>query len=153
MKALTIAGLVAGIAAVSAGIYTAIDTGSQSPIILAGKVRLAPELVESAKGIRTLYLVVHDPNSPMPMPFGAVRETLAEDAKAGEFFDFFITKEKLQMMNPQAPYPLTMRLKVRLDRDGLGGTDQPGDLRGEATSLPIGQQGVVVEIKELVPGG
>ena len=76
---------------------------------------------------RVLYVVVYDMDSPMPMPYGAMKERLDSPATAGVFFPLTITKEKLMVMNPNRPVPQRMRLKARLDKDGNAGMDQPGD--------------------------
>ena len=65
-----------------------------------------------------LYVVVFDMDSPMPMPYGAMKERLDSPATAGVFFPLTITKEKLRVMNPNRPVPQRMRLKARLDKDG-----------------------------------
>ena len=150
MKRMTLLGLGVGAIAISAAVYEAIDSGQKSPIMAAGKVSLKEDMVKDAVGIRTLFLVLYDLDSPMPMPFGAVKETLDKDVTPGDFYDFMITKEKIQMMNPQAPQPQRFRLKVRLDRDGMGGQDQPGDLVGQVTDIAFGKSDVRVEINDVV---
>jgi hypothetical protein len=150
MKNIFLIGAAVAALAIGAGIYTALDTGKKSPILAAGKIALKDDLVSHAKGVHTLFLVLYDQDSPMPMPFGAVKERLEKDAEAGDFYEFFITKEKLQMMNPDAPMPANFRVKVRLDRDGMGGMDQPGDLVGETRDVALGEGAARVEITSLV---
>ena len=50
--------------------------GEKSPLIASGSVHIEASLEEQAVGLRTLYITVFDQNSPMPMPFGAMKEKL-----------------------------------------------------------------------------
>ena len=76
----------------------------KSPFFARGNIELDPSLVEDADGISTLYVVVYDMDaSPMPMPYGAMKERLDSSATAGVFFPLTITKEKLMVMNPNRP--------------------------------------------------
>lgn len=132
------------------------NTGEKSPLYASGKIVLDESLAEKAQGIRMLYLVVYDADSPMPMPYGAMKERLDADATAGAFRDFLITKEKLQVMMARddpmamAAHPKNIRVKVRLDKDGLAGMDQPGDLIGSVGPLPFGTDGVTIKIDQYV---
>ena len=136
----------AGLAVImTVAIGAAFHMGEKSPFYATGAIRIDSSLEQHAKGIRTLYITVFDQGSPMPMPYGAMRERLSEDPK-GQFLEFAITKERLQIMRPNAPLPKTMRIKARLDIDGLGGTDQPDDLTGEVRDVAFGTEQVEVMI-------
>lgn len=136
------------------GIRTAMQTGEKSPILAKGSVTISPELAAKATGIRTLFIVIHDMDSPMPMPFGAVKFTFDEDVKPGKFYDFVLTKERMQIMGGGmgggGGPPARMRLKARLDRDGMGGMDQPGDLSGEIQPVALGDE-VEIAIAKVAP--
>ncbi len=126
---------------VGIGLKMALDTGEKSPIFASGSVELDPGLVQDSVGITTLFLVIFDQDSPMPMPYGAAKFTLDHPPQAGKFFDFVLTKEKLQIMGMGGGgqgFPHKMRLKARLDRDGFGGADQAGDIVGEISAVDFG---------------
>ena len=129
-------------------IFSAGKMGETSHAFARGKVVLADELASNAAGIRTLYITVFDQDRPMP-PYGAMRKTLTEDPR-GEVYEFAITQERLQVMMEGAPWPKTARIKARLDRDGLGGIDQPGDLVGEISSVRHGDSDLVITIAQMV---
>lgn len=142
-----IVALLVVIAVVMAG-----QMGEKSPILAAGKITLSDDLVPKAQGIETLFLILYDADSPMPMPYGAVKERLSADAvKPGWTYEFYITKEKIQTMRPDAPAPQHLRIKARLDRDGTAGPDQPGDLAGEVAGVNLGTQDVMLAISRYVP--
>lgn len=124
--------------------YLALDMGQKSPIYAAGRIELDPALARDAQGIATLYIIVNDPASPMPMPLGAVKERLEGDFSGS--IPFFLTKEKMIMMNPDAPMPQVLRLKARLDMDGLAGMDQPGDLVGIIEGVNLGASDLTIRI-------
>lgn len=131
---------------VAVAIFTAMKMGEQSPVYLAGRVRLSENLKEKAKGIRTLYLVIYDTESQMPMPFGAMKENLSSDA-AGSFHEFLMTKERIQLMNPRGQHvPKFFRVKARLDLDGAAGMDQPGDLTGSLAKVAFGSEELTIVI-------
>jgi len=129
--------------------YAALQFGEKSPLIAAGSVELAPDLNEQAKGISTLFLIVRDADSPAPMPIGAARKTISTGAE-GVFYDFVLTKEFLQLMIPEANLPAKLTIKARLDADGAGGMDTPGDLVGEVTGVSLGSSGVRIRIDRAV---
>jgi hypothetical protein len=131
-------------------LITAFFFGETSPIIAEGTITLSPELTGQAKGMRTVYIIVRDPASPMPMPIGAMATTIGADA-TGQVMTFKLTKDNLSMMNPSAANPAKMTIKARLDIDGLGGMDTPGDIIGKAENLDWGSQGIAVVLDQLVP--
>lgn len=133
---------------IAIALSSALQMGEKSPIYAAGTVELAPELVTDAQGISTLFIILHDAESGMPMPFGAMKERLSSDLTAS--YAFKITKEQLMMMNPNAPVPGTFRLKARLDKDGVAGADQPGDLVGSVENIQLGSTDVIIRIDRKV---
>lgn len=153
MKKTWLVGGVLVFAVVIMAIIAALQTGEKSPAFATGRVVLDPSLEDKAKDIRTLFIVIHDADSPMPMPYGAIKENLSEGAKAGTLVDFLITKERVQAMGGgmDRPLPKNMRLKARLDLDGLGGMDQPGDLIGVVEGVPFGAENVEIKINQAVP--
>lgn len=134
------------------GINFAINTGQKSPIYASGSLEIPEGLASSATGISTLFMVIYDLDSPVPMPYGAVRFRLDQPVAAGKFFDFNITKEKIQLMgmaenNANAGlFPKRLRIKARLDRDGIAGRDQQGDIVGEANPVAFGTTGLVIRL-------
>lgn len=153
MKKILLPSLIVLIAIVGMSIVSAFNFGEKSPIYVKGEVRISDALRDSLEGISTMFVVIYDLDSPMPMPFGAMRERLsAEQLTGGGPIPFLVTKEKLQMMNPNAPMPKRMSVKVRMDKDGLGGRDQPGDLTGVISELHFGASDVTVDVNELVKG-
>ena len=147
MKKVALWGGVVLVVILGLAIVAALQFGQRSPIIASGSVHLSPSLTAAAKGVRTLYITVFDANSPMPMPYGAMRAALEQDAE-GLFYEFVLTPERLRVMNPNAPLPTTLRIKARLDRDGRGGRDQTGDLTGEVTNVAAGSSAVKVSIEK-----
>ena len=133
-----------------AAVYAALGQfGQKSPVIVGGRLILADELTNSSIGIRTVFITVFDADSSMPMPLGAMRESLTNDA-GGKFLDFMITPERIQMMNPEAPMPKSLRVKARLDLDGMGGSDQPGDITGQIVPVAFGSENVEILLNNLV---
>ncbi len=133
-----------------AAVFAALSQfGEKSPIIVSGRLVLPEELTNSAMGVRTVFITVFDADSSMPMPLGAMRESIATDA-SGKFMDFMITPERIQMMNPEAPMPKSLRVKARLDLDGMGGADQPGDITGQAVPVSFGSENVEIILNNLV---
>ena len=146
MKNVKVIGILLGIIVTAAAIYTAINMGEKSPVIVSGQWKLEPSLQNQPIYSKTLFLILYDANSPMPMPYGAVKESLSQPPKPGEAYPFFITKEKIQTMRPNAPLPEVLRLKIRLDLDGLAGRDQPGDFSGEIKKIDKGTRGVTITL-------
>jgi len=148
MKRVTLIGvLIVGLVAAFA-MYMAISTGEKSPIYVAGEVQLPTELLADAQGITTMFVTIFDEESPMPMPYGAMKEHL--DADLSKPINFALTKEKMQIMRPDSALPKYMRVKVRFDKDGLAGPDQPGDLVGVLEHVSFGTSGVLVKIQQKI---
>jgi len=147
MKKLGWWGLGAGIVILLAAIVTAGQMGETSHSFARGSVVISDELAASAQGVRTLFIIATGPDRPMPL--GAFRKTLGSDAK-GEFYEFVLTKDNMQRMMGDEPWPETFKLKARLDGDGTAGPDQPGDLVGEVYPVKLGDEGVTIRINRLV---
>lgn len=141
--------LVIGITMIGA-LFAALQTGQRSPLLASGTIALAPDLNNQALGLRTLFVIVHDSDSKMPMPYGAMKETLSDNA-AGDFLQFHLTKERIAQMNPNAPTPKFIRIKARLDQDGVGGMDQSGDITGQVDRIAVGSENIRVTMDTLVP--
>ncbi len=152
MKRITLIGaLIIGAIAVIA-LVAALNMGEKSPIYAAGKIEVAPEFKEDAQAFETLFVIVFDPDSPMPMPMGAMKERLNGGFKDG--FSFALTKEKMLRMamagGDDSQHPKYLRIKARLDKDGLAGPDQPGDLVGIVENVPFGSDQVIVKIEKKI---
>jgi hypothetical protein len=126
-------------------IYLALSGGERSPIYLKGNISLASGMEKEAEGIQTMYLILYDGETQWPAPFGVVRYIIDTPPK-GKFFDFVVTKEVIQLMRQDHQLPKSWRVKVRLDKDGMAGQDQPGDLVGGLNSVAFGTEGVQLEI-------
>lgn len=124
----------------------AASRGPAEPVV-SGEVSLKPEFTAKAKGIRTLYVIVYDAKSAMPMPYGAYKMDLTADAK-GTFSTFAITTANLTVMNSESPMPSVLRLKFRLDKDGSAGKDAPGDIVGNVPSVQLGSKEVKVMLDQ-----
>lgn len=149
MKGLKWVGLLAVLIAVGAAIVTALDMGETSPLFVSGSITIPDELKGDAAGIETLFVIINDEASPMPMPFAAMKEKMPQDLS--QPIPFFVTKEALRIMNPDAPAPKFMRIKVRIDKDGIAGPDQPGDLTGVVEHVPFGQKDLAIKIDHKAP--
>ena len=141
--------LLLGIAVIAGSIGVALLFGEKSPIIASGSVILPENLTPQAQGMRTLYIIVRDAESPMPMPWGALVTTLQEDPK-GRVYSFLLTRENLRIMNPGAEPPKNLQLKARLDMDGMGGADTQGDIVGLIKSVPFGTQNIEIQLTNLI---
>lgn len=104
-------------------------------------------LVKKDAGIRTLYVILYDAESQRPMPYGAIKIDLKEDAK-GTFYTGDLTSDNVQAMGG-GPVPKNLRLKARLDKDGSAGMDSPGDLVGTAEKVKVGDK-VKIKINKAI---
>ena len=132
-----------GIAIVSAG-----QMGTTSHAFARGKIVLKDGLEGKASAARTLFITVFDQDIPRP-PFGAMRTTLKEPPQKN-VYDFIITKDRLEIMRPGAPWPTKVRIKARLDQDGRAGPDMPGDLWGEVNAVTAGAKDLTITIDKVV---
>ena len=123
---------------------------SLSPLAKAADQKLATveisvddKVVKNAAGLRTLFVIVYDSESRMPMPYGALKVELKADAK-GSIYKGELTTANIQRMNEQAPVPKSIRLKARLDKDGSAGMDQPGDVVGKLDAIKVGDSAKIM---------
>jgi hypothetical protein len=125
--------------------------GETSHAFAKGRVILDDSLKEQAKGIRTLFIIARGPDRPMPI--GALKTTLRGDPE-GDVYDFVLTKDNMQLMGAamggSSAFPEQFTLKARLDTQGVGGMDKPGDLTGEVNGVHLGQEGVEIRINHRV---
>ncbi|MFW7380948.1 MAG: hypothetical protein ACOH5I_19185 [Oligoflexus sp.] len=151
MKRITLIGVAILILMVIIGLVTAMNLGEKSPIYVSGKVVIPEKLMDRAERIENLFVIIYDLDSPMPMPYGAMRQRLGPIIANGQNeIDFFVTVEKLQVMHEMAPKPRRMRVKVRLDLDGMGGRDEPGDITGELEEVNFGTSGVTITADQYI---
>ncbi|MCX6129020.1 MAG: hypothetical protein NTX25_08150 [Proteobacteria bacterium] len=122
----------------------------ESPIYAAGQVEIPTEFVADAGGVGTMFIIIFDEDSPMPMPYGAMKEHLNQDLKLDQPIAFSLTKEKLQIMRPDAALPKYLKVKVRFDKDGVAGPDQPGDLVGIAEHVAFGTTNLQLKIQHKI---
>ena len=134
---------------IAACVGAAIFFGKTSPIIAQGQVILKPEYDAQAQGMRTIFIIVRDPTSPIPIPYGAMVSTITSDP-TGNVLDFKLTKENLRIMSEASSHPKKINIKARLDMDGLGGTDQPGDIVGVVENVEWGATNLTVTLDQLV---
>lgn len=148
-KLLTISSIIFGLAILIFALWSAFDQGEKSPIFAGGRVYLDKSLEADAQNLRTLFLVLHDPQSNRPMPFGAFKEVLTAAPNAGDggFYNFVLTRDNLQTMGDLGSnIPTSFNIKARLDQDGQGGPGQPGDLVGEITNFSTGSTNLDLRI-------
>lgn len=116
-------------------------------VLASGSVELKKGLEAQAKGIKTLFVVIYNLESKRPMPYGAVRFQLKQDAK-GVFHKFTLTTDNVQQMMP-SPVPKKMRIKARLDKDGSAGMDRPGDIVGEIKPVQAGSKDIKIVLSKV----
>lgn len=134
---------------IAAAMGAAFYFGETSPVIAEGRVVIKPELVGQAQGMRTVYIIVRDPTSPMPMPYGAMATTISSDA-TGSVMEFKLTKDNLRIMSAASEHPKQIMIKARLDMDGLGGADTAGDIVGTVETIDWGSKNVEVTLNQLI---
>ena len=96
---------------------------------------------------RHLFIVVFDEESSIARPYAAIKYTLNEDAK-GEFFDFVLTADNMQVMNPMDALPKLIRIKARLNSSGSAEKHGGADLKGEISDVPIGSSHIRINIDQ-----
>lgn len=150
MKKIGLLGVFGILVIVVIAIVSALKFGETSPILVGGKIKVAPHVLEAGRTAKTLFITLFDANSDAPMPYGAMRESLA--APIGpEGYDFLITPERISNMAEGRPQPEAFRVKARLDMDGMGGPDQPGDMTGKVDRVTPGSENVEILISDVVP--
>ncbi len=144
-------GLIGGIVIVIVVIIAALSAGKMgetSHAFARGRVLLDASVVDSAKNIKTLFIVMSGPDRPMPL--GALRKVV-DSSKSGVLYEFILTRDNMQMMMGGSDVPDRFKLKARLDRDDQAGPDQPGDLVGEVTDVSRGQGDIEIVISKVIP--
>ncbi|NRA66364.1 MAG: hypothetical protein HRU19_17895 [Pseudobacteriovorax sp.] len=117
-------------------LVAAFNFGEESQPYVSGKVTIDASLDDKAQFSKTLFLIVF--GDQIPMPYGAMKIRLKEPLSSDNPVEFRLTKERLQLMNESRPLPRILRVKARLDRDGIAGPDQPGDIVGFLDDVPVG---------------
>ena len=127
----------------------ALLVGYQSEIYVSGTVKIAPHLRDKSAMTRTVFIILRkaraglEPHHPA-MPWGAYRDQV--DFSNDDEYSFVLTKDNLQLMAQQQSPPEHFDIKVRLDRDGQGGMDQPGDLVGKLQQVELGSRAIDITI-------
>lgn len=137
-------------------IGTAGQMGETNHAYAKGRIVLDPRLLTQAQGIETLFIIASGPDRPMPL--GALRKVLGSANIKADLYEFVLTKDNMQLMGggmggggPGPDLPETFKLKARLDRDGVAGPDQPGDLVGEIAVVRRGQDDLELRIDRAIP--
>ena len=139
-----------GIAVIAViAIVSALQFGERSPMLVSGRIKVAPAVMEAAKASSIMFITLFDADSPAPMPYGALRETL-KGSIGPEGYEFYVTPERINMMAQGRPQPTAFRVKARLDMDGQGGPDQPGDIVGKIDRVAVGSDNVEIIIQDVV---
>jgi hypothetical protein len=128
----------------------AFQYGEKSPVYAKGTIEIDPALNFDSTQFQSLFLIFHDASNRMPMPYGAMRLSVTAEDLARRKVSFNATKERIQVMNEGRPAPRFFRIKARLDRDGQGGPDQPGDLTGEVDMVESGSDQVNLKIQTII---
>lgn len=147
MKKLTLIGVLAIVVVIVIAVVTAGQMGETNHAMVRGKVVLAPDLKGKTTGAETLFIIVGYPDR--PMPYGAFKKTVGGNLE-GTIYEFALTNDNLQRMMPDQAWPAQFKLKARLDRDGIAGADQPGDLVGEVFPVSPGSEGVEIVINRVI---
>jgi hypothetical protein len=148
MKKIGLVGILLLIIMLAIAIFSAGQMGETSHAFAQGRVVLDRSLMDQGKTIDTLFIVMS--GSDRPMPLGALRKSVRV-GDDGEVYRFILTKDNMQMMMGDQSIPDSFKLKARLDRDGQGGADQPGDLVGEVMDVKKGQRDVEIQISRAIP--
>ncbi len=145
MRLLFALGAVVVVGSIGAALYF----GERSPIIASGVITLPQTMIQQAQGMRSLYIIVRDAKNPMPMPWGALSVTLNKEPSE-QVYRFTLTRDNLRIMNPSQEAPQEIILKARLDVDGLGGGDMPGDIVGVSQPIPFGSNNIDLALQDLI---
>jgi hypothetical protein len=125
------------------GLSPAMNAADQKLVSVEVTLASTEPVIKAAPGIRTLYIILHDSEIQSPRPYGAVRVDLKADAKGLVYKGDVTTADVQTMGGGPGNIPKSFRLKARLDKDGSGGRDQPGDIVG---SIPIVKAGETAKI-------
>jgi len=137
------------LAIIASAVVSAQNISQKPTVYMETSIKVSQELREDAATLGTLFIILHDANSKSRRPFGAVREEISVSPD-GDLGTYVLTPESVQVMAPGGPVPQQFRLKVRLDRDGQGGPDQPGDIVGEISGVKYGSSNVVLTLSRKV---
>jgi hypothetical protein len=134
---------------ITVAIMTAGNMGTTSHAIAKGKIVLDEPIASQAQGIETLFIIAL--GNDRPMPLGAFKKTMSSTLQGGDIYDFTLTKDNMQLMGAMGgEFPNEFRLKARLDRDGVAGPDQPGDLVGEIAMVHKGDGDLELRINRVI---
>lgn len=139
-------GLIVGLGVVVVIVIAAVMAGKMgetSHAFARGKIVLDESLVADAKNASTLYIIIS--GNDRPMPYGAFRKSISAPVGT-EVYEFALTKDNIQAMMDMTTWPAEVKLKARLDMDGVAGPDQPGDLVGEMYPVALGSKDLVLKI-------
>ena len=146
----------------------ALLVGDEAKIYVNGTVEVSPSLQEQSKAADTLYIILRDAsggdvpitvveadaiigNKPRvpTMPWGAYRDKV--NFSSNSSYGFTITKDNIQLMGQQqSDPPEVFNIKVRLDRDGQAGADQPGDIVGTMEGVQRGSKDVRIVLNKAI---
>jgi len=112
------------------------------------EVKVLDKIVSGkTKGLRTLFIIVYDAQSAMPMPYGALKVDLMKDPE-GTVYKGTLDSKNINVMSG-GPVPSSLRLKARLDKDGSAGKDAPGDFTGTVEGIKTGGSVTITIDKEI----
>ncbi len=125
-------------------IITAGEMGNKPQALAKGRIVLDDALISLAQPSKDLFIIVHDANQPRP-PYGVLRVPVSRPIEK-QVYEFVLTYANVQRMVPDKAWPENFNIKVRLDSDGQGGPDRPGDLTGIVKNLTRGATDIVIKI-------
>jgi hypothetical protein len=123
--------------------FAASNMSVKPQIIASGDLVLKSGLEDYASANKTMFLVIYSQDPAKPMPLAIVKEPV-NVTSSGKIRKFSITPDKLQRMMSNDPIPKVFKLKARLDRDGLGGPDKPGDITAVLNNVEFGREDVQI---------
>ena len=122
---------------------------AKSPQVLVnGEIFLEKSLVPQHPEKTVLFITLFDESQNSPRPYAAFKSVVTP--REGKITGFTLTPQNVAMMDPSAAIPQKFRVKARLDSQGLGGADKPGDLVGTIPSVQNGQRGMRLVINERI---
>lgn len=130
-------------------IFSTMHHAEKPDIIFSGHLKLKEGLETYAAPNNTLFIVIYSLDNNKPMPLAVMREPI-KITSSGHIRKFSVTPDKLKRMMNKDPLPLEFRVKARLDRDGMGGRDQQGDITAEIAKVIYGSRDVVVSFDKKI---
>ena len=124
-------------------VLATVQLAEKPEIVLAGELKIESGLEDYASANKTLFIIIYSEDPAMPMPLGVMKEPVYV-TEAGTIRRFSVTPSKVMQMMNKGPIPDTFRIKARLDRDGMGGKDQPGDITANVSGINYGDENVVI---------